>query len=102
MTNKDKKLLKEAAVADRVHHALSELTLEEHNRVDYRWVGTRQKNGAIIILAKPSDVQGWIVVMAKFNKEHVVWNMCEATKEFQTGRYFPGLDEALPCYREAR
>lgn len=85
-----------------VSAAMIDAAMSESNRVDHEWVGTTQANGAVIILAKPSSVKGWIVVLAKFRKEHVVWNMCEATHEFQSGKYFQTFSAANLKYQEVR
>lgn len=74
----------------------------EAQRVDYEWSETLQNDDKHIIKAKPSDTEGWIVVLAKYRKEWVVWNMCEETQEFQSGRYCQLKKDALKWYREAR
>lgn len=74
----------------------------EAQRVNFEWVNTTQNNSAEIVKAKPSCVEGWIVVLAKYRSEWVVWNMCEETQEFQSGRYCQLKRDALKWYREAR
>lgn len=74
----------------------------EAQRVDYEWSHTLQHNAVHIHKAKPSCVKGWIVVLAKYRKEWVVWNMCEETEEFQSGRYCQLKKDAVKIYREAR
>lgn len=74
----------------------------ETERVQYSWGGTVQALGQEIILAKPSSVKDWVVVLAKWRGEYVVWNMNETSQEFQSGRYFQTLSSAKVCYKGAR
>lgn len=73
----------------------------EEERVTFEWTGTVQEKGQEIILAKPSSVKDWVVVLAKWRGEYVVWNMNETSQEFQSGRYFQTLSGAKVCYKGA-
>lgn len=50
-------------------------------------LGVRMPNGAIIVAARPTDVDGWLTILAIKDGEYIVWNL-GPEDQLQSGSYF--------------